>query len=129
MTIREVWRGVPVARIVTADSDYAVPERDWLLGVARTLASERAPYSAANDCDKFAMALKLKAQELHAKANPGIDGLVVGICFYKPDAMATGHAINWSITEGRALWFLEPQTGEELVLSSSERRSVSFVYC
>ena len=127
ITIERAWRGV--GNIVIADGRYAVPEKTWLKGVARTLKDNRKPYGKANDCDDFAVALKLRAQELHAMAQPEIDGLAVGIVFYKPESTTAGHAINWSLTAKGELWFLEPQNGEEVFLSESERQSVSFVYC
>ncbi len=112
--------------VTMADARYALPTKKWFLKVAAKHAFDRGSWRKAFDCDDFAMSLKLKTQELHAKVAKDVDGLAVGVCFYMQDK-GGGHAINWAINRN-GLYFVEPQTGREVWLSDSEFRSVYFVY-
>lgn len=124
--LRSLWKGCKL--ICAPDAKYAVPDQAWLLDTARTHARSKPPWIPAFDCDDFAFSLKLTAQALHARATPLVDGLAVGVVFYKPEGMPNNHAVNWSLKEG-SLWFLEPQTGRIASLSPSEVSSAFFVYC
>lgn len=125
-----LWDSAASLVPVTADNDYAVPTKRWLLSVAETVKKGSLSYRPSWDCNAYAFNLKVITQKEHAKRNPSADGLAVGVCFYRPDNIRPlGHAINWSITKQGKLWFLEPQTAKEIKLTEQELHSVFFAYC
>lgn len=83
------------------------------------------------DCNKFATAYASGAQmqfyrETFHSRIPA-QALAIGEVWYLP-AWANGgaHAINVAVTE-RGVLFIEPQTGNEVILTNAERRSI--YYC
>jgi len=120
--LRGMWgRGVYVA---VSDATYALPTKRWLLAMAKEHAAKLGRWRKAFDCDDFAMSLKVETQKMHREAD--VDGLAVGVCFYRRDK-GGAHAINWAVSRN-GLYFIEPQTGREVWLSESELQSVYFVY-
>ena len=82
------------------------------------------------DCDDFAMLFKIVSSALHRHAKKvhkdKPESPAVGLMWYTT-RKGTGHAINVCIGEGYKIFFLEPQTGEELCLTDQEKRSCYFV--
>ena len=118
------YKSEPMVQI--ADRSYAVPSKKWMLGMARQHAFHLGQWHNKFDCDDFAFSLKIEAQKLHKSGKGSVDGLALGVLFYKQDGSG-GHAINFAISKG-AVYFIEPQSGREVCLSKSELASVWFVY-
>jgi hypothetical protein len=94
------------------------------------------------DCDNYAEAFRVFLQIVHSKAQKGKtdnsrkQAVAVGVIWYEK-AGRGGHAINVVVskiedesvdrTESLVVKFIEPQTGEELELTNSERETIFFV--
>jgi len=94
------------------------------------------------DCDNYAEAFRVFLQIVHTKAQKGKDdnsrkqAVAIGVVWYERDGRG-GHAINVVVskiedesvdrTESLVVKFIEPQTGEELELTDSERATIFFL--
>ena len=94
------------------------------------------------DCDNYAEAFRVFLQIVHTKAQKGKDdnstkqSVAIGVVWYERDDRG-GHAVNVVVskiedesvdrTESLVVKFIEPQTGEELELTNSERETIFFV--
>jgi hypothetical protein len=110
------------------DTGYAVPTSRWLFRdflPAISLARHRAgksTYTRRNDCDNFARAFAVAAQDAWADS-PGVrsddEALAFGeFCYHRADGRGA-HAINVAITD-EGLVFIEPQTAERITLTPAE---------
>jgi hypothetical protein len=120
--IKSIWSPHTV---VCGDQLYHTPAKMWVLEVARRHLRMLPSWRNTFDCDDFAFSLKLESQRRHRDKLR--DGLAVGGVFYVRDSGS--HAVNWSITSGKRIWFLEPAAAKEIKLTEKERDSVFFVYC
>lgn len=112
------------------DTGYAVPTTHWLFGAflpqwkAERQARGLWPYTRRNDCDNFARACCVAAQDAwaqSAEAASDDEGLAVGeFCYTRRDGQR--HAIVAAITEA-GLIFIEPQTCERIALLDEEINS------
>ena len=94
------------------------------------------------DCDNYAEAFRVFLQIVHTKAQKGKDdnstkqSVAIGVIWYERDGRG-GHAVNVVVskiedesverTESLVVKFIEPQTGEELELTNSEKETIFFV--
>lgn len=114
-----------------ADAEYQHPTEAWVKGAfwggLRPFLTAISDYwLEVWDCDNFAQAAALYASILHAKSKRRREGtaLLFGEFWYDRDS-GGGHAINFTIVYDGAyrLIFFEPQTGEIVQISESERAS------
>lgn len=115
------------------DQNYAVPTSAWLLKEfypwfwqMRTALGLRV-YSRRNDCDNYARAAAQAAEDCHSltAGGPDAEGLAVGEFWYRKDS-GEGHAICVAIVDDGRRIFFEPQSGDELKLTSKEFASCYF---
>jgi|TARA_R100000963_G_C4595185_1_gene70924 hypothetical protein len=87
------------------------------------------------DCDNYAEAFRVFLQIVHSKAQKGKtdnsrkQAVAVGVIWYERDGRG-GHAINLIVTkdgENLVVKFVEPQDGNIIELSQTERESIFFV--
>ena len=87
------------------------------------------------DCDNYAEAFSVFLQTVHTKAQKGKDdnstkqAVAIGVIWYERAGIG-GHAINIvvsKIEDDLVVRFIEPQTGEELELTDTERETIFFV--
>ena len=87
------------------------------------------------DCDNYAEAFRVFLQIVHTKAQKGKDdnstkqAVAIGVIWYERAGVG-GHAINIvvsKIEDDLVVRFIEPQTGEELELTDSERETIFFL--
>jgi len=94
------------------------------------------------DCDNYAEAFRVFLQIVHTKAQKGKDdnstkqAVAIGVIWYERAGMG-GHAINIVVSkiedesvdrnESLVVRFIEPQTGEELELTDTERATIFFL--
>ncbi len=88
------------------------------------------------DCDNYAEAFRVYLQILHTKAMQDEFGtstkqsVAFGVIWYERDKRG-GHAINVFITKNKeglyVVQFIEPQNGEIVHLSQSEKESIFFI--
>lgn len=123
------------AYVMLYDSSYGCPTKDWLLKKFYPWFKETrwqndiSRWTRKNDCDNFAAAFHVYAQDAHALTTQGDEGLAVGIfCYFanKP-GLQGAHAINCAVVENDELIFIEPQTGEQYTLTQQEIDSCFFV--
>ena len=108
------------------DDSYAVPTADWLLnGFFPAWRTERTAkglwqYTRENDCDNYARAFCVGAQDAWAQSHSDDDEAVaVGeFCYVRADG-AGSHCIVAAFCE-TGLIFIEPQTGQRLALTPTE---------
>jgi len=109
------------------DATYAVPTADWILNQffpvwkAEREAKGLWLYKRKNDCDNFARAYAVAAQDAWALTPTALEseGVAVGeFCYIRADGRGA-HCIVAAICE-EGLVFIEPQTGQRLALTPSE---------
>lgn len=86
-------------------------------------------WDSSFDCNRFALYYQALAQITYYRETFGkrvAQSIAVGEVYYKSDKSGGGHAINMIITPTRIL-FVEPQTGEEIILTKKRKR-VNFLY-
>jgi hypothetical protein len=112
-----------------SDATYAPPKLSWLTGefdrwFRQSLnALKIAPYvPESGDCDDYAALYAALAKVCHRRmADSEGAGLPVGILHY---VSAQGpHAIVVALTSDRGLVFIEPQNGDEFLITTEERAS------
>jgi hypothetical protein len=111
-----------------SDENFNLPKSEWIFDkfypwfheeLTRYGVSE---WNKKFDCDDFAAFFRILAQICHKKSKGSTDGLAVGEIHY--DQENTGpHAINVVLTEKGPI-FIEPQTGEQLILTKNEQNSI-----
>jgi hypothetical protein len=109
------------------DVSYAMPTKDWLLTKfypwfkAQRWGGNWSTWQRKNDCDNFARAFCVFAQDAHAaSAGSDAEGLAVGeFCFHSTSGP---HAIVCAIVE-TGIIYIEPQNGTELKLTKQEEQS------
>jgi len=129
--LRQLLRSLPgTPTIDIPDRDYACPSKEWVLGgfynwYCKVLDGLKLSYRKNFDCDNFAGMFFELAQACHGQTKDApTEGLAVGKIKFLVDGDPTrGHAINIVVSEDGA-WFIEPQSGSEVTLSSVELRSV-----
>ncbi|MCP4707907.1 MAG: hypothetical protein GY869_04715 [Planctomycetes bacterium] len=128
---RQIQRVCPSAvKIDTPDATYALPEKHWVYGgfynwYVKVLHGLGVSYRKNFDCDNFAGLFFELAGACHGRTKRDVaEGIAIGKIKYcvKGD-IAQAHAINIIVTGG-GVWFIEPNGGEELVLSRVELHSV-----
>lgn len=118
-----------VHTVIVADAEYTLPTKEILLGAFKEKwVAQKQDYELRYDCDDFAFAYKIESQKKHACGDTETDGQAIGVVFYLVDGNPMkGHAINWADTD-QGLIYIEPQTGEEVELTTGELASRFFVY-
>jgi len=115
----------------TPDSTYAIVNHEWLAGFYERFRADLHSKGVVGwetnfDCNKFAAAYAAAAQMEYyrdAWGKPGAaQALAVGEVWYAQDT-GGNHAVAVAITDLGAL-FIEPQTGEFVILSPSELRGI-----
>lgn len=132
--LRALVNGIGITcTMMTCDATYNTPTKEWLLNTFYKAVSRMFKFVGLPtwredwDCDDFARLYATHAQILHARDTKSTaQGLAVGEFWYKPDS-GGGHAINIAVIGPSTIIFIEPQTGAELKLSSSEIKSAFFV--
>ena len=118
--------------IKISDRQYARVKKDWLLhGYYNYFIKVLSGLSIGDweekyDCDNFAELYKAVVQACHNISSVEIEGIAVGIVWYRTDA-GTGHAVNTAIVNDDEIIFIEPQTGRQIELSPTEVHSICFV--
>ncbi len=79
-------------------------------------------WSKKFDCDDFAAFFRILCQICHKKSGGNTDGLAVGEVSYEQGDVSP-HAINVVLTEKGPI-FIEPQTGNQLILTKNEQNSI-----
>jgi len=115
------------------DRDYAQPSKEWLLTkfseFFENLKSkfDLKIWEKRWDCDNFASLYRCFAQAAHSEASVRSapeEGAAVGEMWFTQDS-GGGHAVNIAVCDDDIV-IVEPQTCEELHLSTSELASVYF---
>lgn len=101
------------------DETYARPQKDWLINTfGHWFFSRWGRYERKNDCDNFARAYCVYAQESHAETDSDSEACAVGeFCYIREDGVA--HAIVLAFTDKGPI-FIEPQTTREIILTPKE---------
>lgn len=119
----------------TLDAVYAHPTREWFVGpFARAIRHNVEQIgldryrASCNDCDDFANRARQWAQDCHALTSPESNSaLAIGAFFFRPAGGTNGHAIICAVVYTEMGWpvlvFVEPQTGQEIMLTPDEIRS------
>lgn len=122
----------PFASVQIADRAYSLPSSEWFPKFNRWFRHQMAKlvgdrWNARFDCDDFARFFASFCQLANYQTNEAkrAEGLAVGELFFRRDD-GQGHAINLALTE-KGVQFIEPQNGEFLELSESEKTSIWFV--
>ena len=138
--------GLGRASVQPTDATYAIPNKDFLLGMYAEWFAQGLKdlgldeWKKNNDCDNFAIRFYDRAQWSHKEAVKSLaEGVSVGIMFFMSGARAEdgtggGHAINVAIVgdeENREVIFIEPQLVDgkpvQLFLTEHELNSVWFI--
>jgi hypothetical protein len=115
------------APVFLYDESYARPTNDWIFNKfypwfkTKRWNNDVSRWTRKNDCDNFARAFCVFAQDAHADSVGSTDeGLAVGeFCYIGSSHVKGPHAIVCAFTED-GLIFIEPQTGQRLALTPSE---------
>lgn len=132
MTPQELRSFLPFsAPFYAADSSYAKPTLEWLLGDFWSWYWEcrirlgLLNWNRRNDCDNFARAYSQYAADCHALTSGNDDeGLAVMEFWYKRD-QGGKHAIVAAVTD-KGIVFIEPQNGKQITLTQQEIDSCYF---
>ena len=129
------------ANITVSDIDYACPSEGWIRGKFYHNFSwwmennGVKKWKTYTDCDNKAFAYFVCANISHAKTMQAresasmetYEGISVGVMFYRIGGNKnSGHAINVIFTNDK-LMYIEPQTGEQLLLTQKELDSCWYV--
>ena len=117
-------------KLVITDKQYAFPSSDFLfIDFKLYWLNVKSSYSPKEDCEDQAFAYLLEAQRAHRDSEHEDDGFAVGVCFYlKNGERDRGHGINFALLDGESKpRFIEPQTGNEIILTVLEWNSIFFV--
>jgi hypothetical protein len=110
------------------DTTYARPTNDWLFNEfwpwfrKERRAVGVGQWTRRNDCDNFARAYCVFAQDAHAAHSDGAGAEAVAVgefCYVGSSHVTRPHAIVCAFTED-GLIFIEPQTGQRLALTPQE---------
>lgn len=120
------------ARVTFSDEFFNLPSYDWVFNAfypyfqkeLRRLKIDG--WSNKFDCEDFTKFFKTLAQACHKSSKGTAEGLAVGEISYTKTS-GEYHSINIIETE-KGLIFLEPQTGESLILTENEKNSINKVY-
>jgi hypothetical protein len=119
------------AEVFFPDATYARPMQSFLTGKFYTYfkgwlsENSLSTWNARFDCDNFATTYYTFAQICNKKGDRKEEAIAVGIMFFKQDS-GGGHAINFAIVENKKFVTIEPQTGEVIALSQTEKDSCWF---
>lgn len=111
-----------------SDENFNLPKGEWIFNKFYPwFQGELARYGVAEwnkkfDCDDFAAFFRILAQICHKKSKGSTDGLAIGEIHYESEKLGP-HAINAVLTEKGPI-FIEPQTGEQLILTKYEENSI-----
>ena len=136
---RNILRGwCPGTNPILADENYTLVKDEEAAKVAgkvhattsevlRTWSLDRA------DCDKFSVLGMVVMQVSHALHSSAQAGIAFGFLHYRRTSDKTRHSINVMLTrvagEQRInVRCFDPQTGEEVVLTAAEIRSITTIY-
>lgn len=125
-----VARNYP-AKVIFSDSEYNLPTNSYVFNKFYPFFQKELfrlkidGWSQKFDCEDYAKMFKTLMQACHQNSDGDAEGIAVAEIHYKRDS-GDNHAINAIITD-KGLIFLEPQTGESLVLSENEEKSIYFV--
>lgn len=121
------------AKVVTADKRYVGLPKKWLLGKFYIKWLEirqefNIKYNEKFDCDNFSGLYKSLVQLYFSQSSDvPVDGIALAEIHYFRDK-GGGHSILTAMVEEGEWIFIEPQTGLQIDLSRSEKRSVWFAY-
>ena len=110
------------------DDIYAQVDEDWVVGEFKESFSDfRDKYQIgyqekAFDCENFSRIYSGWADIRHART-PGhpVSGVAIGTLAYTRDVDGMGHGINIAICNNSKLVFVEPQTGNKITLTETEK--------
>jgi len=132
---------INIPSIYAPDANYALYSLDYIKGEGYEKFKEWLfkrgilGWRHTFDCDNYAEAFRVFLQIVHSKTQKGRDdnskkqAVAIGVIWYERDGRG-GHAINVVVTkieDKLVVKFIEPQTGEELELTDSERETIFFV--
>lgn len=123
--------GFKNAQTFVSDSNYARPTSTYLLGKFYSFYKEWLAehnllvWKDRWDCDNFASTYYVFCQMCHFKSKRPEQGIAVGELFFLQDS-GGGHAVNCAVTE-KGLVIIEPQTGEILRLSETEKKNTFMI--
>jgi len=127
------------SNVFLTDTDYVVPNKYWLLNDFYRLFRKNLKqnnlytWKKFHDCDNKSFKYWQFANDCHAmtmmlREKQGLtvyEGIAIGVLFFMQNN-DFGHAINFIITKDLKMEFIEPQNGQILKLSSSEKKSSWF---
>lgn len=122
------------AKVVTADRAYVGVPKKWILGEFfiewfKVRKEFNIKYDTKFDCDNFSGLYKALVQLFFSKSSKvKTDGLALGEIHFTQKDGGGGHSIITAMVEDGEWIFIEPQTGLQIDLSPSEKRSVWFAY-
>lgn len=128
----DIARQMPIAQM--GDANYAQVNSAWLHQFYQDYRNELSrigiiKWDARFNCRHFASYYAELAQSRFFSQNFQSDtaahALALGPIWYQKDHGKSGHAIIMALTEKGRI-FIEPQTGEEVQLSSTEQASIFF---
>ncbi len=125
-----VARNYP-AKVIFSDNEYNLPTYSYIFNKFYPYFQKELfrlkidGWSQKFDCEDFAKLFKTLIQACHAQSKGNAEGIAVAEIHYKRED-GVNHAINAIITD-KGLIFLEPQTGESLVLTENEEKSIYYV--
>tara|TARA_R100000687_G_scaffold77945_1_gene70985 strand:+ start:208 stop:666 length:459 start_codon:yes stop_codon:yes gene_type:complete len=141
ISVLNVKGKINIPSIYAPDANYALYSLDYIKGEGYEKFKEWLfkrgilGWRHTFDCDNYAEAFRVFLQIVHSKTQKGRDdnskkqAVAIGVIWYERDGRG-GHAINVVVTkieDKLVVKFIEPQTGEELELTDSERETIFFV--
>jgi len=110
------------------DNDYNLPKKAWVLGpfydffIKELGRLNISVWDKKFDCDDFSSMFRLFAQICHKASKGEAEGIAVSEIGYIKES-GEQHAITCAFTDKGPI-FLEPQTGEPLLLTDNEIQSI-----
>lgn len=127
---------------ITGDRKYWLPSKEWIESFVvfykGMLEKNKVTYSKQFDCEDFAMLFKVMASKCFVDTiTTDCDGIAIGEYWYYPDInvylqlvsgiVLEGHAINAIILDTGDVIYIEPQTGNIVKLTDSEKSKPYFI--
>jgi len=81
------------------------------------------------DCNRFSQYYAALAQIMYYKENfrsNRAKAIAIGEVYFYSERLKSNHAINFALTDSGFV-FIEPQTGEEIILTDTEKKSIFFI--
>ena len=128
--LKEKWAAKILANTTFADNSWNLPKNSWLFNKFYPFFQDELFRLGAQkwtkkwDCEDFAREFKSLAQICHNNSPLATaEGLAIGEIDYTKES-GERHCINIAFTD-KGVIFIEPQTGESLLLTENEKNSIT----